>query len=86
MTEYHATVAMHQYSSAPVVLCCDWFHCGSRQVKPDPVDLVTVGYNITLAGEYEILSLCLSWSFQLSLVVLVQDKFRWGNSKYSANV
>ena len=26
--------------SAPLALCCDWFECGSRQVKRDLVDLV----------------------------------------------
>ena len=35
-------------TSAPLVLHCDRFNCGSRQVKLDPVDLVTVDYDITL--------------------------------------
>ena len=33
---------------APLVLCCDRFDRGSRQVKRDPVDLVTVDYAVTL--------------------------------------
>ena len=33
---------------APLVLCCDRFDRGSRQVKRDPVDLVTVDYDVTL--------------------------------------
>ena len=35
-------------TSAPMVLYCNWFGRGSRQAKRDPVDLVTVGYEITL--------------------------------------
>ena len=35
-------------TSAPLVLCCDRFDRGSRQVKRDPVDLVTEDYDITL--------------------------------------
>ena len=35
-------------SSSPLVFCCDQFDPGSRQVKHDPVDLVTEGYDITL--------------------------------------
>ena len=41
----HATVAMH---GAPLILCCDQFDGGSRQVKRDPVDLVMEDYVITL--------------------------------------
>ena len=35
-------------TSAPSVLCCDRFGRGSRQVKCDPVDLVTDDNDITL--------------------------------------
>ena len=35
-------------TSAALVLYCDWFDRGSRQVKRDPVDLVTGDYDITL--------------------------------------
>ena len=35
-------------TSAPLVLCCDWFDRGSRQVKRDPADLVTEDYDLTL--------------------------------------
>ena len=35
-------------TSAPLVLCCDRFDRGSREVKRDPVDLVTEDYDITL--------------------------------------
>ena len=35
-------------TSAALVLCCDWFDRGSRQVMRDPVELVTVDYDITL--------------------------------------
>ena len=35
-------------TKAPLVLCCDWFDRGSRQVKGDPVDLVMDDYDITL--------------------------------------
>ena len=35
-------------TSAPLVLCYDWFNHGSRQVKHDPVDLVTVDYYTAL--------------------------------------
>ena len=32
-------------TSAPLVLCCDWFDRGSRLVKRDLVDLVTVDFD-----------------------------------------
>ena len=32
---------------APLVLCCEQFDRGSRQVKCDPVDVVTEDYGIT---------------------------------------
>ena len=35
-------------TSAPLVLCCNRFDHGSRQVKRDSVDLVTEDYDITL--------------------------------------
>ena len=35
----------------PLVLCCDRFNCGSRQVKRDQVDLVTEDYDITLCWQ-----------------------------------
>ena len=35
-------------TSAPLVLCCDQFDHGSRQVKGDPVDLLTVNYDINV--------------------------------------
>ena len=35
-------------TSAALVLCCDQFDRGSRQVKRDPVDLVMEDYDITL--------------------------------------
>ena len=35
-------------TSAPLVLCCDRFDRGSRQVKHEPVDLVTEDYNVSL--------------------------------------
>ena len=35
-------------TSTPLVLCCDRCDCGSRQIKRDLVDLVTVDYDITL--------------------------------------
>ena len=38
-------------TSALLVLCCDRFDRGSRQVKRDPGDLVTVGYDITLCWQ-----------------------------------
>ena len=38
--------------SAPLVLCCDRFDRGSRQVKRDPVDLVTEDYDLSL-GRHE---------------------------------
>ena len=38
---------MHQ-CSAQLVLCCDRFDRGSRQVKRDQVDLLTVDYDMTL--------------------------------------
>ena len=36
-------------TSAPLVLCCDRFDHGSRQVKRDPVGVVTEDYDITLS-------------------------------------
>ena len=36
-----------QCTSAPLVLCCDWFDSGSRQVKHDLVDLATENDDIT---------------------------------------
>ena len=38
-------------TSAPLVLCCDQFDCGSRQVKREPVDLVMEDYDVSLASE-----------------------------------
>ena len=35
-------------TGTPLVLCCDRCDCGSRQIKRDLVDLVTVDYDITL--------------------------------------
>ena len=35
-------------TSAPLVLCCDWFNRGSRQVKHEPVDLVMEDYDVSL--------------------------------------
>ena len=35
-------------TSVPLVLCCDQFDCGSRQVKHSPVDLVMEDYGIIL--------------------------------------
>ena len=37
-------------TSAPLVLCCDRFHHSSRQVKSDPVNLVTEDYDISKAS------------------------------------
>ena len=34
--------------SAPLVLCRDWFDHGSRQVKHEPVVLITENYDISL--------------------------------------
>ena len=51
-------------TSAPLVLCCDWFDCGSRQVKRDPVDLVTVNYDIKLHWRIQDYSLCIVIRFQ----------------------
>ena len=38
-------------NGAPLVLCCEGFNHGSRQVKHDPVNLVTVDYDITLSWQ-----------------------------------
>ena len=38
-------------TGAPLVLCCDQFDCGSKQVKSDPVDLVTEDYDIILCWQ-----------------------------------
>ena len=35
-------------TSFPLVLCCDHFNHGSRQVKRDPIDPVTMDYDATL--------------------------------------
>ena len=35
-------------TSVPLALCCDRVNHGSRQVKRDPVDLVTEDYDLTL--------------------------------------
>ena len=35
-------------TSASLVLCCDQFDRGSRQVMCEPVDLVTVDYDVSL--------------------------------------
>ena len=40
-------------TSALLVLCCDRFDSGSRQVKCDPVDLVKENYDITIRGRIE---------------------------------
>ena len=32
-------------TSASLVLCCDWFNCGSREVKRESVDLATEDYH-----------------------------------------
>ena len=37
--------------SAPLVLCCDQFDRGSRQVKREPVDLIMEDYDITLCQQ-----------------------------------
>ena len=37
--------------SAPLVLCCDQFDRGSRQVKCEPVDLVTEDYDVSLCQQ-----------------------------------
>ena len=46
------------FTSAPLVLRCDRFDCGSRQIKRDPVDLVKVDYDITLRWPIAILNCC----------------------------
>ena len=46
-TSYSITLLL-LCSSAPLVLCCDRFDRGSREVKHDPVDLVMEDYDITL--------------------------------------
>ena len=35
-------------TNAPLILCCDWFDCGSGQAKCEPVDLVTEDYDVLL--------------------------------------
>ena len=35
-------------TSASLVLCCDQFDRGSREVKREPVDLVTEDYDVPL--------------------------------------
>ena len=35
-------------TSAPLVLCCDRFDRSSRQVKREPMDLVTEDYDVLL--------------------------------------
>ena len=38
-------------TSAPLVLCCDQFSCGLRQVKLKPVDLVMEDYDVSLCQQ-----------------------------------
>ena len=38
-------------TSAPLVLCCDWFDRGSKQVKREPVDLVMEDYDVSLCQQ-----------------------------------
>ena len=40
-------------TSASLVMCCDRFDLGSRQVKCDSVDLVTEDYDITLCWQID---------------------------------
>ena len=42
-------------TSAPLVLCCDQFDLGSRQIKHDPVDLVTEDCDVTFHWGIEVL-------------------------------
>ena len=42
-------------TSAPLVLYCDRFDRGSRQVKREPVDLVTEDYDVSLCQQVGIL-------------------------------
>ena len=35
-------------TSTPLVLCCDRIDRGSRQVKREPVDMVTGNFNVSL--------------------------------------
>ena len=47
-------------TSAPLVLCCDRFDNGSRQVKRDQVDLVTEDYDVSLCQRIVITFCCSS--------------------------
>ena len=52
MTSYSSNwftlLLLHVCTSTPLVLCCDQFDRGSRQVKQEPIDLVTDDYDVTL--------------------------------------
>ena len=52
-------------TSAPLVLCCDWFDHGSRWIKRDPVDLVIEDYDIPLCWRIGHLQIFLMTSFAI---------------------
>ena len=41
------------YTSAPLVLCDDWFDLSSRQVKCEPVNVATEDYDVSLHQRME---------------------------------
>ena len=80
-------------TSAPLVLYCDRFDRGSRQVKREPVDMVTENYDVSLCQRVGIHSYytkdhiitcdrCTSGKF-FSLNLLVTGYFWWGRMKTS---
>ena len=45
-------------TSAPLVLCCDRFDHGSRQVRREPVDLVMMDYDTSLCQQISVNNIC----------------------------
>ena len=81
--QYNWFTLMLLCTGAPLVLCCDWFDCGSRQVKCELVDLVTEDYDVShwqrilpsgLSAPIKKKKLKTCWACQIHNLVVAHNK------------